>query len=213
MSTTLDRIHQAVIDGDRDLASEFVTKGLAEKIDPLTMLDSLNRGIRVVGDRFGKGELFIPDMVASADAMKAGAGILEPMILKRKGEIKTEGEVAIGTVEGDIHDIGKNIVAIMLSAAGFQVSDLGVDVSTETFIEAVRKNQPNLVGMSALLPSSMPSQDRVMKALNATGLRNKVKVMVGGAPVTEEWAASIGADGYAPDATLAVRKAHELVGK
>ena len=213
MSTALDRIHQAVIEGDGDSVAEHVNKGLLEKLEPLTMFNSLRSGIKEIGDRFGGGEAFITDLVASAEAMKAGARILEPALLKSKAEIKIAGKIVIGTVEGDIHDIGKNMVAVMFRADGFEALDLGVDVSTETFIEAVRNRQPDLVGMSALLTSTLTSQERAVRALNAAGLRDKVKVIVGGASVTDEWARQIRADGYAPDAVLSVMKAHGLLHK
>jgi methylmalonyl-CoA mutase cobalamin-binding domain/chain len=213
VSTALDRIHQAVIEGDGDSVAEHVNMGLLEKLDPLTMFNSLRSGIKEIGDRFGRGEAFITDLVASAEAMKAGARILEPVLLKSKAEIKIAGKIVIATVEGDIHDIGKNMVAVMFRADGFEALDLGVDVSTETFIEAVRNRHPDLVGMSALLTSTLTSQERVIRALNAAGLRDKVKVIVGGASVTDEWARQIRADGYAPDAVLSVMKAHELLHK
>ena len=211
MSSFLGRLSQAVIDGDSDATVELVSKGIAENLEPLTMFESLRTGIREVGDRFGRGDAFITDLIASAEAMKTGTRVLEPLIMNRRAEITVTGTVVMGTVEGDIHDIGKNMVTVMLRAEGFEVDDLGVDVPSESFVESVRKEHADLVGMSALLTSTLPAQPKVIEALTAAGLRRNVKVMVGGATVTHEWSEKIGADGYAPDAALAVQKARELL--
>ncbi|MEM2383146.1 MAG: corrinoid protein [Desulfurococcaceae archaeon] len=209
----IEKLKEAVIAGDRDeaikISREIVDKGL----DPLEALErGLVAGVLEVGEKWVREEVFLADLVMSAEAMKAASEVLKPEIIKRGKVVKKLGKVVIGTVAGDIHDIGKNIVATMLEASGFEVIDLGVDVSTETFIEKVRELKPDVLGLSALLTTTMLEQKNVIEALKREGLRNKVKVIVGGAPVTEEWAKSIGADGYAEDAIRAVRLVKKLLG-
>ncbi len=207
------RLKEAVIAGDRDeavkIAREVVDKGL----DPLEALErGLVAGVLEVGEKWIKEEVFLTDVVMAADAMKAASEVLRPEIVKRGGVVKKLGKVVIGTVAGDIHDIGKSLVALMLEASGFEVIDLGVDVPTETFVEKVRELKPDVLGLSALLTTTMLEQGKVIEALKREGLRDEVKVIVGGAPVTEEWAKSIGADGYAEDAIRAVRLVKKLLG-
>ncbi|MEM1533277.1 MAG: corrinoid protein [Desulfurococcaceae archaeon] len=209
----IEKLKEAVIAGDRDeaikISREIVDKGL----DPLEALErGLVAGVLEVGEKWVREEVFLADLVMSAEAMKAASEVLKPEIIKRGKVVKKLGKVVIGTVAGDIHDIGKNIVATMLEASGFEVVDLGVDVPTETFIEKVRELKPDVLGLSALLTTTMLEQKNVIEALKREGLRNKVKVIVGGAPVTEEWAKSIGADGYAEDAIRAVRLVKKLLG-
>lgn len=209
----IEKLKEAVIAGDRDeaikISREIVDKGL----DPLEALErGLVAGVLEVGEKWVKEEVFLADLVMSAEAMKAASEVLKPEIIRRGGVVKKLGKVVIGTVAGDIHDIGKNIVATMLEASGFEVVDLGVDVPTETFIEKVRELKPDVLGLSALLTTTMLEQKNVIEALKREGLRDKVKVIVGGAPVTEEWTKNIGADGYAEDAIRAVRLVKKLLG-
>jgi 5-methyltetrahydrofolate--homocysteine methyltransferase len=162
-----------------------------------------------VGHLFEEGECFVPEMLIAARAMQTGLALLKPHL--KNAEVSSAGKVAVGTVKGDLHDIGKNLVAMMLEGAGFEIIDLGTDVPAEKFVEAVREKGANIVAMSALLTTTMPSIDNTIKALTDAGLRDKVKVMIGGAPVTQTYADQIGADGFAPDASRAVATAKELM--
>ena len=162
-----------------------------------------------VGRLFEEGEVFVPEMLIAARAMQAAMNILKPYLTE--GEIVSAGKIVIGTVAGDLHDIGKNLVGMMMEGAGFEIVDLGSDVKPETFIEAIREHKPDLIGMSALLTTTMPSMATTIEALTEAGLRDQVKVLVGGAPVTQKFADEIGADGFAPDASSAARKAKELL--
>jgi corrinoid protein of di/trimethylamine methyltransferase len=173
--------------------------------------EGLAKALREVGDRFGRGDAFITELIAAAQAMEAGAAVLNEEIARRGASRRAVGRFLIGTVEGDIHSIGKNIVATMLSAAGFEVIDMGVDVKTEEFIERVREVKPDILGLSALMTTTMMKQRDVIEALRAAGLREGVKVIVGGAPVTEDWAEEIGADACGPDAGSAVKTALGLM--
>jgi len=163
-----------------------------------------------VGKRFEAGDFFVPEMLIAARAMKTGIALLRPLLAETG--VEPVGKVIIGTVKGDLHDIGKNLVGLMLEGAGFEVVDLGTDVSIEAFVDSVRQEQPQILGMSALLTTTMPSAAEVVKALADAGVRGQVKVLVGGAPVTEAYAEQIGADGYAPDAAAAVKRAKNLIG-
>jgi corrinoid protein of di/trimethylamine methyltransferase len=169
-------------------------------------------GLDEVGQQFGCGEMFLPDLVLAAEAMKAAMAVLEPELNRRGAARQMLGTVVIGTVEGDIHDIGKTLVATMLSASGFKVYDLGVDVSIQSFVDKAGEVEANLIGLSALLTTTMVKQKVLIEALEEAGLRSKIKVLVGGAPVTRSWADEIGADGYSEDAIGAVAVARELVG-
>ncbi len=204
---------QSIIDGDPDLAAELARKAVEQGIDPL---EAINKGfvpgVDYVGAQYEKGEMFLPDLVLAGEAMKAAVAVLEPEITRRGGHRQTLGTVVIGTVEGDIHDIGKTLVATMLSVSGFQVHDLGVDVPVGRFVEVARQVNADIVGMSALLTTTMVRQRDVIEALEDAGLRSRVKVMVGGAPVTRAWAEEIGADGYSEDAIGAVAVAKQLLG-
>jgi 5-methyltetrahydrofolate--homocysteine methyltransferase len=168
------------------------------------------KGMNVVGDLFKRDELFVPEVLVSAKAMKQGTIMLEPLL--RGGKRKTLGLVVLGTVSGDIHDIGKNLLKTMLQGAGFEVVDLGIDVATETFVQKAAEVKPNIIGMSALLTTTMTNMKPVIDALQAAGMRDQIKVMVGGAPVTQAFAAKIGADGTATNAVAAVELARSLVG-
>jgi corrinoid protein of di/trimethylamine methyltransferase len=212
--TLFEQMRQSVIDGDPDAVERLARQALDEGVDPL---EAINRGfvpgIHHVGEQFGLGEMFLPDLVMGGEAMKAAVAILEPEMRRRGTARETLGIVVLGTVKGDIHEIGKTLVMTMLSASGFEVHDLGVDVTPDRFVAKVREVGANLVGLSALLTTTMPGQRTVIEALDREGLRPRVKVMVGGAPVSQGWADSIGADGYGEDAAAAVTLARRLVGK
>jgi corrinoid protein of di/trimethylamine methyltransferase len=204
---------QSVIDGEVEDAERLARQAIEQGVDPL---DAINQGFVVgvnhVGEGYAAGEMFLPDLVLAGEAMKAAVAVLEPEMKRRGTKRQMLGTVVMGTVEGDIHDIGKTLVATMLSATGFQVYDLGVDVPVATFLEKARKVNADVVGLSALLTTTMVKQKTVIEALEEAGLRRQVKVMVGGAPVTRSWAEEIGADGYSEDAIGAVAVAKELVG-
>jgi corrinoid protein of di/trimethylamine methyltransferase len=168
--------------------------------------------MQIVGEKFQAGEYFLPQMVIAANAMQQAMGLLEPELHARQQAVETSGTMVIGTVEGDIHEIGKSLVATMMAASGFRVYDVGVDVSPTTFVDKVKETEANLLGLSALLTTTMTVQREVIQALEEAGIRRQVKVMVGGAPVTQEWAESIGADGYAEDVLGAVELGKRLVG-
>ncbi len=210
---------QSVIEGDPDRAGELARQALAQGIAPL---DAINQGfvlgVNEVGKQYGCGDMFLPDLVMAGEAMKAAVAVLEPEMQRTGAERKMLGKVVLGTVKGDIHEIGKTLVGTMLTANGFQVFDLGADVPTPTFIEKAREVNADIVGLSALLTTTMTAQRDVIEALDEAGLRSKgrnpivVKVMVGGAPVTRSWAAEIGAEGYSEDAIGAVSVAKQLMG-
>ena len=209
----MDEKLQAIFDGIVDGNDQAVTKGVAAAleagIDPATILDSaMMAAMTEVGRQFEEGEAFVPEMMIAAMAMKAGLAVLKPHL--QPGSMTRSGTVVIGTVKGDLHDIGKNLVAMMLEGAGFQVIDLGVDVKPEAFVKAVEEHKPDLVAMSALLTTTMAAMAVSIKALAAAGLRERVKVMIGGAAVSDLFATQIGADGYAPDAGKAVALALAL---
>jgi len=208
----LARLSQAVIAGEVEEAAALARQALAAGLDPLTCIeDGLTPGIVRVGDLFAAGDYYLPDLVIGAEAMKAALAVLEPALTQSARERKTWGRVVLGTVQGDLHEIGKTLVATLLTANGFEVIDLGVDQPAAAFVAAVRRSGARLVGASALLTTTMPRQAEIIRALEEAGLRTSVKVMVGGAPVTESWAAQIGADGYAPDAISAVALARRLI--
>ena len=204
---------QAVIDGLPERARVLAEEALRAGIEPLQAIDQgFKPGMDVVGDGFARGELFIPDLMMSGEAMKAAIATLEPELMKRQQERKVLGKVVIGTVQGDIHEIGKTLVATMLSANGFEVHDLGVDVSAQKFLEKVREVGADVVGLSALLTTTILNQEDVILTLKEAGLRDQVKVIIGGVPASPEWAEEIGADGYAENATEAVDVVKELLG-
>ena len=213
MSETLEQLQTAVITGEPDQARELAAQALEAGVVPLTAIEqALNPGMQVVGDRFECGEYFIPDLVMSAEAMKAAMAVLEPALVARQEQRQVAGTVVIGTVEGDIHEIGKSLVGTMLAAAGFQVYDLGVDVPVGEFVERVQETGANVVGLSALLTTTMRNQEVVIEALKEAGLREQVQVIIGGAPTSPEWAQTIGADAYAENANEAVAVVRELLG-
>ncbi|MGB2814633.1 MAG: corrinoid protein [Dehalococcoidales bacterium] len=203
---------QAIDQGDREKTVELTQKALDAGGNPQDIVaQGLQAGMAAVGEKFSSGEYFLPDMLMAARAMKAALEVLAPA-LKETG-IPTIGKVVIGTVEGDMHDIGKNVVATFLSGNGFEVFDLGLNVPAQKFIDEVKEKKPDILGMSALLTTTMPLMGKVIKTLEETGLRSSVKVVVGGAPVTQDYADYIGADGYAHDGGRAVPVCKELVGK
>jgi 5-methyltetrahydrofolate--homocysteine methyltransferase len=202
----------AVIAGDGARAVELAEEALANGVAPLDAIDQgLVPGLTHVGDMFSAGEMYLPDMMLAAKAMKRAMTVLEPEMLRRATTRNVLGRVVLGTAGGDIHEIGKNLVAMMLTAVGFEVHDLGVDVPVQRFVEAAREHNADIVGVSALLTTTMTGQRTVIEALDAAGMRPGVKVLVGGAPVTPEWANAIGADGYGEDAIGAVDVAKRLV--
>jgi len=211
--TEFQAMRQAVIDGDADAAEAAARAAIAAGIPPLTAIDEgFMAGMKEVGAGFAAGDLFLPDMMLAARAMQRALGVLEPELKASAIERTVAGRVVIGTVAGDIHEIGKNLVGMLLSTSGFEVHDLGVNVAPERFVAATREHRADIVGLSALLTTTMTGQRTVIAALTEAGLRPPVKVMVGGAPVTGSWANEIGADGYSEDAMGAVELAKRLMG-
>ncbi|GAB4543919.1 MAG: corrinoid protein [Anaerolineae bacterium] len=208
---SIEAIYEAVLNGDAAKAKAEVSAALDANTPPEDILyKACIPAMEEVGRLFEEGEKFVPEMLISARAMQTAMGLLKPHLLQ--ADIKTAGKVVVGTVAGDLHDIGKNLVAMMLEGSGFEVIDLGTDVSPQKFVDAVREHKPQVIGMSALLTTTMPSMGATIEALKEAGLREGVKVMVGGAPITQDFADKIGADGFAPDASSASRKAKQLVG-
>lgn len=211
-SDTIEKLENAVLELDVDRVRVAAEEAVRLDIDPVDAIeDGLSKGVRIIGDRFAAGEAFLTELVMAAEAMKAGVEILRPVILQRKLQRKSTGVVVIGTVRGDIHDIGKNIVAVMLEAAGFEVNDLGVDVSPEKFVDKTKESKAHIVAMSALLTVTTPEQKNTVEAISKAGMRKNVKVAVGGAAVTPEWAREIGAEGYSDNAVDAVELFKKLV--
>ena len=208
----LAAMRQSIADGDQDAATATANQAIEEGLDPLVAIDEgYVPGLSYVGSCFSSGEMFLPDMMLAARAMNAAMAVLKPELARRSQERSVRGRVVIGTVKGDIHEIGKNLVGTMLSASGFEVVDLGVDVAPERFVDAAREHSADIVGVSALLTTTMTGQRTVVESLAAAGMRPGVKVIVGGAPVTRAWAAEIGADGYSEDAVGAVALATKLM--
>ena len=206
----LDVISEALQRGDAEKVEELVKKALEEKLIPKDILENgLIKGMDIIGAKFKKNEVYVPEVLIAARAMHAGMDILRPKLAETG--VKNIGKVAIGTVKGDLHDIGKNLVKMMLEGAGFEVIDLGIDVSPDKFVEAAKEHKPNIIAMSALLTTTMVNIPEVIKALEVAGLRDKVKIMIGGAPITQNYADQIGADGCSPDAASAVDKAKTFV--
>lgn len=213
MKDLLRRVEQAVINGDRELTLEEVKQAVALNLAPeMVIAEGLTPGLYLVGEKFDAGEYFLPDMMLAAEAMGAAIDYLESFIHSQDSVKGTPGRVVIGTVRGDLHSIGKDIVIMMFKAAGFQVYDLGVDVPSERFIEEAEKRQADLLGISALMTTTIQEQKKIIELLKEKGLRGQVKVIVGGAPLSEEWAVKIGADAYAADAIAGVKKARALLG-
>lgn len=206
----LKELSEVLFRGDVSRVKEIILRALQEKIEPKEILEQgLIKGMNVVGIKFKNNEIFLPEVLLASRAMHGGLEILQPELIK--SGVKAVGKVIIGTAKGDLHDIGKNLVAMMLRGGGFEVLDLGIDVSPEKFLKSSQEHQPDIVGISALLTTTMIGMMDVITILKKAGLRNKIKVMVGGAPVTQEFANEIGADVYAPNAASAVDKARELL--
>ena len=207
---SLEIIYDAILNGDAKKTAAEVAAALEAKVPAADILHkACIPAMGEVGRLFEAGERFVPEMLISARAMQAGMNLLQPYLAE--ANVKSAGKVLVGTVSGDLHDIGKNLVGMMLKGAGFEVVDLGSDVSPQKFVEAVKAHQPQAIGMSALLTTTMPAMKRTIEALKEAGLREQVKVLIGGAPITQDFADEIGADGYAPDASSAARKAKELM--
>jgi corrinoid protein of di/trimethylamine methyltransferase len=205
---------QSIIDGDSDLAIELAKKSVELNMHPLeTITNGFVVGVNYIGDQFGAGEAFLPELVMAGEAMKAAVAVLEPELLKLGEAREVMGRVVLATVEGDIHEIGKTLVGTMLSASGFEVTDLGVDQPADKIIGKALEIDAQIIGMSALLTTTMVRQREVIEELDKEGLRPRIKVMVGGAPITRDWVQKIKADGYSEDAVGAVKIAKELVGK
>ena len=213
MEEILENLGRAVLEYDNVRAKHWARKAVEAKTDPIKAMDALTKVIRQVGDGFGKGELWLPELIGAAGAMMSAMPIIDEEIRRKALKRESLGTVVIGTVYGDIHTIGKTMVAILLNANGFIVHDLGTNVTSEQFLEAVRNYKPDILAMSALMTMTVPEQRKIIAALTEGGVRSKVKVMVGGAAVTQEFADEIGADGYDPTAPGAVELARTLVGK
>jgi 5-methyltetrahydrofolate--homocysteine methyltransferase len=210
MADMLEKIAADLYEGEDDSVAELVQQALDQGLAPNQVLQGgLIAGMDQVGKDFKAGDLFVPEVLIAARAMHAGMDVLRPLLAET--DSISAGKYLIGTVKGDLHDIGKNLVRMMLEGAGFETIDLGTDVEPQTFVDAVREHQPVLVGMSALLTTTMVQMKATVEALEEAGLRDSVKIMVGGAPVTDAFAGQIGADAYAPDAASAVDRARELV--
>lgn len=208
---TLTDLHNAIVDGNLELAISTTKEALQENIDPQILIsDYLIKGMEEIGARFESGKAYVPNLLMSARAMKGALELLKPY-MENSHEIVTLGKVVIGTVKGDLHDIGKNLVCSMLEGCGFEVINLGVDVSDEKFVQATREYKANIVCMSALLTTTMVYMKEVIKAFENAGIRNEVKIMVGGAPLSEKFALEIGADGYSDNANAAVALARRLL--
>jgi len=212
MASTLDEIKQAVLHFDRKSVEELTLRAIDENIEPLEIFDALKEVIGKVGEDFSKGILFLPHLVGAADAVEGGMPIVMAEIEKRGKKVESLGTVVIGTVYGDIHSIGKTMVATLLSAEGFTVHDIGINVPAADFVKAVEDDKAHIVAMSALLTTTAPEQNRVIGLLKKKSLRDTVKVMVGGGAITKEFADSIGADGYSGTAPGAVKLAKKLLG-
>ena len=212
MEEVLKKLFDAVLEGDIEGVKTNLQAALDAKLDPTVILnDGMIAAMREVGTRFEEGEYYVPEMLIAARAMQSGMAILKPYLLQ--ADRKSSGKVVIGTVKGDLHDIGKNLVALMLEGAGFEIKDLGVDVPIEDFIRAVQEEKPDIVAMSALLTTTMPMMKQTIDAFETAGLRDKVKFIIGGAPITEAYANQIGADGFSSDASRAVNMTLSLIDK
>ena len=210
MEAVIEKIYQGVLNGEREVVVEAVREAIDAKVPAETILkEGMMRAMAETGRLFEEGEYFVPELLIAARAMQGGMDLLKPLLVA--ADIEPVGRIVIGTVKGDLHDIGKNLVGMMLEGAGFEVIDLGSDVDAEKFVEAVKTNHAHIVGMSALLTTTMTNMPVVIQALKNAGLRDGVKVMVGGAPVTKAYADQIGADGYAPDASQAAKMAINYV--
>lgn len=210
MEDKINTIYDSILEGDRDGATSGVEQALEAGLEPDVILQQgMIAAMKEVGRRFEDGDYFVPEMLIAARAMQSGLAILKPHLVD--SAIEPAGKVAVGTVKGDLHDIGKNLVAMMLEGAGFTIFDLGTDVSPEAFVSAIQENGVDVVALSALLTTTMSSMGATVQAIDEAGLRDRVKIIVGGAPVTQDYADRIGADGFAPDASSAVTVTESLL--
>jgi methanogenic corrinoid protein MtbC1 len=208
-----ENLKKAIKEYDTEAAASLAKKAVEEKIEPLKLLDAMTVAIREVGDGFGRGELWLPDLVGAADAMSAATPIIEEEIKRIGAKRESLGTIVAGTVFGDIHSIGKTMICTLLTAEGFKVYDLGVNIKAEQFLEAIKKYNADILAMSALMTMTAPEQRKVIKFLERDNLRDKIKIIVGGGAITEEFAKNIGADGYDPTAPGAVKLARQLIEK
>ncbi len=212
MGNIFEEMEQAIIDGDEELCTSLAQKTIEESIDPAEAIDKgFAKGMRVLGDRFESGECFLPELLTAEDAMNAAMEILKPKIEESQAQKEKRGKIVIGTIQGDVHDIGKNIVKLFMSVAGLEVIDLGRDVPVRTFIQTAQKENADIIAASALMTTTMVYMPELIKQLKELGLREQYKVMVGGAPVIKSWAREVGADGYGLTAKEAVQSALELM--
>jgi 5-methyltetrahydrofolate--homocysteine methyltransferase len=206
-----EKLAEGVMTGDVDKVTELTQKAVDEGVEPMEIIDQgLMSGMSVVGERFKAGDMYVPEVIMSAKAMGSGMEIVKPLLVG--GKAVSKGKVLIGTVKGDLHEIGKKLVMMMMESAGLEVEDLGIDISAEKFAEAVKEKKPDVLGMSALLTTTMLAMKDTIETLKEAGLRDNVKILVGGAPVTLDFANEIGADGWAPDAVTAKDKVLEFLG-
>ena len=211
-SEILSIIISSIVEGRPDETVDLTQQALADGLEPLIIIDDgLTAGMNIVGDKFQIGEYYLPHLIIAASGMKRAMALLEPELKARQQEAESAGVVVIGSVAGDIHEIGKSLVGTMMSANGFQVHDLGVDVSTNAFIAKVKETGADILGLSALLTTTMTVQRQIIKELEEAGIRDQIKIMIGGAPISQEWADTIGADGYADDAVGAVELARQFM--
>lgn len=212
MADLLEKLKNAVLDFDIDNAEKIAKQAIDSGVNPLSAANALSEGIKVIGDKFGSGELFLPDLVCASEVLKKAFPVINEALEKSGGKQKSLGKVVIGTVFGDIHSIGKGMVATLLYAAGFEVIDLGINVKGEDLLDAVKANNADILAMSALLTTTAMEQKKVIEGLKTAGFRDKVKVIVGGSPINQEFADSIGADGYGATAPEGVKIAKKLLG-
>jgi 5-methyltetrahydrofolate--homocysteine methyltransferase len=212
MNETIKKIYDAVVSGEAEEVKSNIRLALDAKLESTFILnEGMISAMQEIGRRFEAGDCFVPEMLISARAMQGGMSVLKPYLLQ--SNIQSSGRVIIGTVKGDLHDLGKNLVALMLEGAGFEIKDLGIDVAAEDFIAALKAQPADILALSALLTTTLPAMKQTIEAIQAAGLREKVKIIIGGAPVTEEYARQIGADGYSPDASRVVAAAESLMKK
>ncbi len=209
----IENLKKAILEYDSEAAANWAKKAVQEKMNPNEALRAMTEAIREIGNGFGAGELFLPDLVGAADAMSAATPVIDEELQRVGAKRESLGSAVIGTVYGDIHTIGKTMVATLLTAEGFAVEDLGINVTAEQFVEGVRKYEPDILAMSALMTMTAPEQKKVIETLKNQGLRDKVKIMVGGGAITQEFADNIGADGYDPTAPGAAKLARKLMAK
>ena len=212
MQEILDKLKNMVLDFDIDIAEETAKEAIGSGVDPVEAANALSDGIQIVGDKFGTGELFLPDLVCASEVLKKAFPVINAEIEKRGEKAASLGKVVLGTVFGDIHNIGKDMVSTLLYAAGFEVIDLGINVKGEDFLKAVKEESPDILAMSALLTTTSAEQKNVIEGLAKAGLRDKVKVIVGGSPINQEFADLIGADGYGATAPEGVKMVKKFLG-